>query len=166
MTNAARMAVFLLPAVLVAGCGAGRPQPPESLCGVRTPASAITPLLPDEGERVAQKRTKVPSAENACEVSVDDRFYFQVRHDPDGRNYSMPAGSFPPAEPRTFQGQLGAGELQAQAIATCRGGKKVFAAITLNIDDHDELYPDTPPDLEKFLNAYVPAVQKHYGCKG
>lgn len=158
-------ALFLLPSLLVAGCGASKPQPPKSLCDIKSPTSAVTSLLPKEGETVTQEKVDVPSTENACEVSVDERVYFQIKHDPDGQKYSVPPESFALKNPRGFQGQLGVDELQAQAIANCPGDKKVFAAITLNITEQDELYPDGPPDLEKFLNAYMPAVQKHYGCK-
>jgi hypothetical protein len=155
-------ALLLLPAVLVAGCGASKPPAPRSICGVKTPTSAITPLLP-KGERVTQKKEKLPSAENACSIYVDDHFYFQVKHDPDGQHYSY-SSAFVRKQPRKFQGKLGIGSLQAQATATCPSGKKVFAAISLNLAKN-ELYAHARTDLEEFLNAYMPAVQKHYGCK-
>lgn len=159
-------ALLLLSATLVTGCGADKPQPPKSLCGVKTPASAVAPLLPEEGERVTQEKEHDPSAENACAVSVDDRFLFQVKHDPDGERYSVaPSGSTVPKPPRTFEGKLGVGEMRAHATATCSSSKKVFAAITLNVSADEYSTGDSRADLEKFLNAYMPNVQKHYGCK-
>lgn len=43
-------------------------------------------------------------------------------------------------------------------------GKKVFADITLSVHQ-DELYTSPRETVEKFLNAYMPNLQKHYGCK-
>jgi hypothetical protein len=158
--------VLLLCAVLAAGCGASKPEPPRSLCGIKTPASAIAPLLPEEGERVTEKRERSPSAENSCTVSVDDHYYFEVKHDPDGQNYSIfPSDSLTRKQPRTFQGELGIASVVGDATATCPGGKKVYAGINLNVEESDKLYANSGDDLEKFLNAYMPAVQKHYGCK-
>lgn len=164
MTNAKRIALLLLPAVLVAGCGASKPQPPKSLCGVKVPASAVTPLLP-EGEKVTEKKSNYPSAKNSCLVYVDGTYYFKVQNDPDGKGYTPSPGVFAPTKPRKFQGKLGIGELQAQATADCADSKAVFGAISLTIAESDKLYADSRDDIEKFLNAYMPEVQKHYGCK-
>ncbi|WP_139140767.1 hypothetical protein [Streptomyces abyssalis] len=167
MTNIKRSgALLLLTAVtLVAGCGASKPQPPKSLCGIKTPASAISPLLPEEGERVTEKRVKSEAAPNACSVYVDGDYYFKIQHDPTRPGHILTPGVFTRKQPRTFQGQLGIDSRQAEATADCAGGKPpVFADITLNVAE-DEAYSDERAALEKFLNAYMPNVQKHYGCK-
>jgi hypothetical protein len=157
-------AALLLCTVLVAGCGAGKPQPPKSLCGVKVSGSAVTPLLP-EGEQVAEKREKRPTARNHCSVSIDDAHYFDVEHDLDDDGYAMPP-SFVRAQPRTFRGKLGTTSLQAVATATCpKRHRLVYAGITLDVAK-DDVYSDSRDDLERFLNAYIPAVRKHYGCKG
>jgi hypothetical protein len=157
-------AALLLCAVLVAGCGASKPPPPKSLCGVKVKASAITPLLP-EGEQVTEKREKRPTARNHCSVSIDGAHYFDVEHDLDSDGYAM-SPSFVRKQPRTFQGKLGTTSLQAAATATCPGRhQSVYAAISLDVAK-DDVYSDNRDDLEKFLNAYVPGLEEHYGCEG
>lgn len=154
----------LLAAGLVAGCGASTPSAPRSLCGIKVKASAVKPLLPKEGGQVSEKRIKTEAAPHACKLLVDGSSYFQVKHDPSRPDYKITPGIYTRKQPSTFQGRLGVSENQGVATASCGKGKPpVFAHVAVNVV-HD-LYTDERASLEKFLNAYMPNVQKHYGCK-
>jgi hypothetical protein len=158
--------LFCLLLVLISGCAAEKPEPPRAICDVEIPASAVTPLLPREGGKVFVERFESIVAPNACSVYVEDRLYFSVLHDPERPNFSFPPNNYSPAQPSGFKGRLGLDSLDAMAIAYCQGGKPpVFGKVTLSLDESEGLYSNSRDDLEKFMNAYMPALQKHYGCK-
>jgi hypothetical protein len=155
-----------LPLALVTGCGAEKPNPPRSICGIKVSAAAVAPLLPEEGEQVTVKRFESDIAPNACSVHVDGSYYFSVLQDPKRPGFDLSPGYYTSTEPRTFQGKLGIDRMDAIAAAHCPGKKPpVFAKITLSLDEMEGLYANSSDVLEKFMNAYMPALQKHYGCK-
>lgn len=159
--------LFCLLLALMSGCAADKSKPPREICDVEIPASAVTPLLPREGGKVTTERFKSIVAPNACSVYVEDKFYFSVLHDPERPNFSFPPNNYSRAQPSTFKGKLGLDSLDAMATANCSRGKPpVFAKIILSLDESEGLYSNSRDDLEKFMNAYMPALQKHYDCKG
>ncbi len=159
-------ALLLLSAILISGCVNEELKPPSSICGIKMSTAALTSLLPKEGEKTEARKVKSNIAPNACSVYVDGTFYFVAFHDPERPGFDFSAKDYSPVQPRTFKGKLGVGPLKAEAAATCDGNAPpIYGRITLGLDEMEKLYANSSDELEKFMNAYMPALQKHYGCK-
>jgi hypothetical protein len=151
---------------MTAGCGAEKPTPPRSLCGVKVPASAVAALLPEEGEEVDVEKMESDLAPHACSVYVNDRYYFSVLHDPERPDFSLSRLNYPPTSPNTYEGKLGIKPLKSISIAKCKeGSPPVYGMVSLSPQEANGLYNNSESKLEKFMTGYMPAVQKHYGCK-
>ncbi|TDD61842.1 hypothetical protein E1293_44555 [Actinomadura darangshiensis] len=161
------VAAVVVTALAAPGC-AGKPAAPRSLCGIPISSDAVDPLLPEGDEVTVGKLEKPEYLPTACPLYVDDdyAYTFAAKHDPDGDDYVRQIRQGSPSEPRTFKGKLTVRTGSARAVADCPGAPhSVYAEIQLNPVIDEVFGKATPEDLENFLNAYVPGVQKHYGCK-
>lgn len=159
-------ALLLLSATLIAGCADDEPKLPSSICGIKMSTAALASLLPKEGEKIETRKVNSNIAPNACSVYMDGTFYFVAFHDPERPGFDFSANDYSPVQPRTFKGKLGVGPLKAEAAANCGGSTPpIYGRITLSLDEMEKLYANSNDELEKFMNAYMPALQKHYGCK-
>jgi hypothetical protein len=149
---------FCFALVPVTGCGSEL-EPPKSVCSIKTPASAIVPLLPEEGE-VTVKGSESIAAPSACTVYVDKKRHLVIMHNPRTTIVSLPP-ELTRTPPRDFDGKLGISSLGAMAVANCTGKRYVMGYVELHGDEKD----GSQKKLEKFMNAYMPALLKKYGCK-
>lgn len=162
-------ALALTAALCIPGCAAQIPSVPRKVCDVDVNQSKVTPLLP-EGEKAEVTRLDGSYGRTVCSIYIDDTKALEIEHHNRLRKLEKRSPFEVTGRAKTFKGNLDLHEFFAVAEARCHGKKNgvytrvAFADVTADPEKWEKLEPDARPNMEAFLNSYVPGVLKHYGC--
>ncbi|WP_431984624.1 hypothetical protein [Streptomyces qinglanensis] len=153
-----------------AGCSNGGRDfaVPEAVCGTPVEPSALSPLLPPEGKKLAEDGHALPTTDTGCTVDVDGysavtfgKSSTNERFDPVRVLEGVRRENVQPLRHLPVQGSGAIADSAAMVTIECEADKKQYFVLRFEFGDNDNHYPSEVDERRRAIRRFVENVARN-----